>query len=255
VADSTDTTNDARTAVRRSASSIDSHQELPMRDVHRAVSHAISGGSGWSGNASGGNSSVVIGIGPVSTQQTAQGTWNSRVSSGIPSRSTEQSCGSIWIAEIAACFSIFTDGFASESDGNRGVLMNMAGLLYGFPRETSNTRENPISTRGNPLESPRNPSDTLAICTDPPRFQQEIAPFRRTRKKIRRVSNSEAGQPLGNIRGISAPQTPVGRPSKWGGLISFAVGNRRAAASPPCGICYFQPCALSAAFDAIWSLT
>jgi hypothetical protein len=175
-----------------------------MHDVHRVVSCAISGGSGRSGHASGVISGVARGIGPVSTQQPAQVACNPGVSDGILVRSTEQSSGSTWIAEIAACFSIFTDGNASESDGNPGVLMNATRLLYGFPRETCNTDENPISTRGNPPGSPRHPSGTLAIRTDRLRFQQEIAPFRRTKKKIRR-------EPVGKNRGITGIQCPVDR--------------------------------------------
>jgi len=175
-----------------------------VHDVPRGVSHGVSGGSGWTGCASAGNSGVACGTGPVSTQQSAQGAWSAGKSDGIPSRSTEPSCGSTWIPQIAACFSIFTDGNASKSVGNRGVLMNTAGLLFGCPPATYDTRENPISTRANPPEFPRNPADTLAIRTDRLRFQQEIAPFRRTKKKIRR-------EPLGQNRGVSGIQTPVDR--------------------------------------------
>ncbi len=156
-----------------------------------------------------------------SMQQRPQAVWIPCVSDRIANRSTRQSCGSIWIPEIAACFSMFSDGIPWKSAGNRGVLMNSPGLLYGFSRETYNTCENLVSTRGNPIntrgnlvstrENPintrgnlvstrgnlvntrgnptdfqRNPADALAIRTDFLRFRQEIAPFRRTKKKIRR---------------------------------------------------------------------
>ncbi|HEV2608525.1 MAG TPA: hypothetical protein VGT79_11155, partial [Xanthomonadaceae bacterium] len=117
--------------------------------MNRAISLVISAGSGRTSHASDGISGVVFRSGGVSQEKRAHAAWNPGVSDGIPGRSTEHSCGSTWIPEIAACFSIFADGISSKSDGNRGVLMNTPALLMGFFRETYNTRKNPIG-------SPRN---------------------------------------------------------------------------------------------------
>jgi hypothetical protein len=169
-----------------------------------AVHHGLRGGSsvlssrgGHLGCASVQSSGLACASVPGCMEQRPQAAWIQGVSDGIASRSTRQSCGSVWIPEIAACFCSFSDGIRSKSDGSRGAIINSAGLLDGFSRETYNTRGNPVNTR-------RNPADTLAICTDSLRFQQEIAPFRRTKKKIRRET-------LGVNRGVSGIQTPVDR--------------------------------------------
>jgi hypothetical protein len=153
---------------------------------NRADSDGISDRSRWTDNPSDGNSGVAFGIGIVFPEKSVQATGNSGVDQlrcwkprEIASRFTQHSCRSLWIPEISTRFPILADGISQKSGGNRGLQTNTAASLTGFFRESPDTRKNPGG-------SPRNPSYGLAICTDSLRFQQEISPFRRTRRKIRR---------------------------------------------------------------------
>ncbi len=207
-------------------------RKTPVHHVQRCGSSMLSSRSAWTRCGSVQISALANGSVPGFTEKRPQALCIPGVSDWIASRSTRKSVGSTWIPEIAACFSRFSDGSSWTSDGNPGVLLNSPGLLYGFLRglystrgnlmnargnldntrgNLINTRGNPINTRGNlvskrgdPTDFHDNPSDTLAIRTDFLRFQQEIAPFRRTKKKIRRET-------LGQNRGVSGIQTPVDR--------------------------------------------
>ncbi|HTA66255.1 MAG TPA: hypothetical protein VK753_12195 [Xanthomonadaceae bacterium] len=166
-------------------------------DVRLAVSCVIFDGSAWTANASSRISDVARETGQVSPQQSVHAVRNTDVSCEIPGRFTEQSRGSAWIPENSTCHPIPVDGISQKSGGNRSLQANTAGSLTGFFRESPDTRKNPVG-------SPRNLSYGVAICEDFLRFQQEISPFRRTKRKIRR-------EIPGKNRGISGIQCPVDR--------------------------------------------
>ncbi|HTD29834.1 MAG TPA: hypothetical protein VK660_10640, partial [Xanthomonadaceae bacterium] len=166
-------------------------------DVNHVRSSAFPTSPVWNGQASGWICRVARGNGSNSIRNSTQVVRISSSADGISCESAEFHENSIGISmRVVDLFSI-SDGISRKTAGNALRLTGKAAFLVGFSRKLA-------KTDGNPDGSPRKLINRRVICREIPRFQQERAPFRRTKRKIRR-------QIQGKNLGVEGIQTPVDR--------------------------------------------